>query len=229
MPYPAGHRAAVRVRIIESARKLFNRNGFENVSLQQIMAGAGLTHGGFYSYFGCKSDLYAEVLGCFFTDPNWKSCWEGVHVDLSSSDVGPQVVRAYLSRQHYEDVENSCPMVALPTDVARSGVTAKRAFETVFKAMVNVLERSLIDKKGARRSKAQAIAALCIGGMVVARTMVDRDLADDLRSDCTAMAFKLGGWDRSAKSRPKVNTANGRSWRLTRRTAESEARKVPGC
>ena len=116
MPYPAGHRAEVKRKIIDSARKLFNRYGFENVSLQQIMAGAGLTPGGFYSYFKSKSDLYAEVLGCFFTDPNWKSCWEGVHVDLSSTGVGPQVVRAYLSRQHYEDVENSCPMVALPTE-----------------------------------------------------------------------------------------------------------------
>jgi hypothetical protein len=66
----------------------------------------------FYSYFKSKSDLYSEVLGCFFTDPEWKSCWEGVQVDLSSTDVGPQVVRAYLSRQHFEDVENSCPMVA---------------------------------------------------------------------------------------------------------------------
>jgi hypothetical protein len=128
--------------------------------------------------------------------PQLESCWEGVHVDLSSTDVGPQVVRAYLSRQHYEDVENSCPMVALPTDVARSGVTAKRAFETVFKAMVSVLERSLTDKKGPRRTKAQAIAALCIGGMIVARTMVDRELADDLRGGCTTVALKLGGWEK---------------------------------
>ena len=77
MSYPAGHRAAVKKNIIDSARRLFNRHGFESVSLNQIMAGAGLTHGGFYSYFNSKSDLYAEVLGCFFTDPEWKSCWEG--------------------------------------------------------------------------------------------------------------------------------------------------------
>lgn len=196
MPYPTGHRSEVKRRIIDSARRSFNRYGFENVSLKQIMAGAGLTPGGFYSYFSSKDDLYSEVLGCFFTDPNWKSCWEGVHVDLSSTDVGPQVVHAYLSRQHFEDVENSCPMVALPTDVARSGVTAKRAFETVFRAMVSVLERSLMDKKGPRRTKAQAIAALCIGGMVVARTLVDRKLADNLRGDCIAMALKLGGWEK---------------------------------
>ena len=136
MPYPAGHRDEVKRSIIDSARKLFNRHGFEAVSLQQIMAGAGLTHGGFYGYFKSKSDLYAEVMGCFFTDPNWKSCWEGVEVDLSSTDVGSQVVRAYLSRQHFDDVENSCPMVALPSDVARSGVTARRAFETEFRAVV---------------------------------------------------------------------------------------------
>lgn len=200
MPYPSGHRDAVKKNIITSARKLFNRHGFESVSLQQIMAGAGLTHGGFYSYFDSKSDLYAAVLGCFFTDPEWKSCWEGVHVDLSSTDVGPQVVRAYLSRQHYEDVENSCPMVALPTDVARSGVSAKRAFETVFKAMVSVLERSLLEKGRLRRTTAQSIAALSIGGMVVARTMVDRALADELRTACMAVALHLGGWDKKRRS-----------------------------
>ena len=201
MPYPAAHRDKMKKKIIDSARRLFNRYGFENVSLQQIMAGAGLTHGGFYSYFKSKSDLYAEVLGCFFTDPEWKNCWEGVHVDLSSTDVGSQVVRAYLSRQHLDDVENSCPMVALPTDVARSGTSAKRAFETVFTAMVSVLERSLVDKNRARRMRAQAIAAMCVGGMIVARTMVNRALADDLREACIAMAHRLGGWEMNNESK----------------------------
>jgi len=206
VPYPVGHRAAVRKRIIDSARRLFNRHGFECTSLGQVMAGAGLTHGVFYDYFRSKSDLYAEVLGCFFTDPEWKNCWEGVHVDLSSTDVGPQVVRAYLSRQHFEDVENSCPMVALPTDVARSGISAKRAFETVFKAMVSVLERSVIQQGRRRRTTAQAVAALSIGGMVVARTVVDRALADELRAACVSVALELGGWSKKRKSRSSRST-----------------------
>jgi TetR/AcrR family transcriptional regulator, transcriptional repressor for nem operon len=204
MAYPRGHRSIVRKKIIDSARRLFNRYGFENVALTEIMAGAGLTHGGFYSYFDSKSDLYAEVLGCFFTDPEWKNCWEGVQVDLSSTDVGPQIVRAYLSRAHFEDVENSCPMVALPTDVARSGATARRAFETVFKAMVSVLERSLNAnrrKDRDRRILAQSIAALSIGGMIVARTIDDRALADELRAACTLVALDVGGWSRKRKFR----------------------------
>src|SRR4030088_3187560 len=195
MPYPSAHRPAVKKSIIDSARKLFNRHGFESVSIQQIMAGAGLTHGGFYSYFQSKSALYAEVLSCFFTDPEWKTCWEGVKVDLSSSDVGPQVVRAYLSRQHFENVEDSCPMVALPTDVARSGKNVKQAYETVFKAMVSILERSVADKDPARRTQALATAALCGGGMVAARSLADAALADELRDACMVMALKLGSWN----------------------------------
>jgi AcrR family transcriptional regulator len=209
MPYPAGHRPETKKKIIDSARRLFNRRGFESVSITEIMAGAELTHGGFYTYFKSKSDLYAEVLNCFFTDPEWKDCWEGVHVDLSATDVGAQVVSAYLSRQHFEDVENSCPMVALPTDVARSGVTARRAFETVFRAMVNVLERSLMDKKRGPRTTAQVIAALSIGGMVVARTLVDRAHADELRGACLGVALELGGWEKA--SGPKKRTRIKRS------------------
>jgi TetR/AcrR family transcriptional regulator, transcriptional repressor for nem operon len=194
MPYPAGHRKEVKQKIIDSARRLFNRKGFEAVSIAQIMQGADLTHGGFYSYFRSKSDLYAEVMNCFFTDPNWKNCWEGVHVDLSATDVGGQIVNAYLSRQHFDDVENSCPMVALPTDVARSGEQAKKAFETVFRAMVSVLERSVKGKQAGRRARAQAIAALSIGGMVVARTLADRKHADELRRSCQQVALQLGDW-----------------------------------
>ncbi len=211
MPYPADHRPETKKKIVESARRLFNRQGFDNVSLDQIMAGAGLTHGGFYSYFKSKGDLYAEVLGCFFTDPHWKSCWEGVEVDLSSSDVGPQVVRAYLSRQHFEDVENSCPMVALPSDVARSHSAAKHVFQTVFLAMVSALERSLRSKGKARHINGQALAALCVGGMVVARAMVDASLADDLREACMTVALELGGWQaRSKSSSRKSASAAGR-------------------
>jgi TetR/AcrR family transcriptional repressor of nem operon len=184
----------VKGKIIGSARRLFNRHGFDNVSIQQIMSGAGLTHGGFYSYFRSKSALYTKVLGCFFTDPEWKNHWEGVEVDMASSQAAAQVVNAYLSRQHFEDVENSCPMVALPTDVMRSDDDTKRAFEEVFAAMVGVLERSVKDDKQHRRATAQAVAALCVGGMVVARAIEDRVVADELREACKSIALHLGGW-----------------------------------
>jgi len=204
MPYPEGHRAEVKKRIVESARRLFNRHGFEQVSLDEIMMGAGLTHGGFYSYFKSKSDLYIEALNCFFTDPEWKNCWDDVEINPKSADFGPQVIRAYLSRQHFEDVENSCPMVALPVDVTRGDARLKRAFETVFAAMVSILERSMKGRGRDARVRAQATAALCIGGMVVARAMESRGAADALRDACMRVALELGGLRRkSAKSRSR--------------------------
>lgn len=206
MPYPAGHRQQARQRIVDSARRLFNQNGFTGVSVDAIMAGAGLTRGGFYSYFGSKSELYAEALACFFTDPNWKSRWDGVDVDLAAADAGPQIVRAYLSRQHFEDVENSCPMIALPSDVARSDARVKVAFEKVFKAMVALLGRDARNAAMSRENSAMAIAALCIGGMVVARSLNDRHLSDRLRSAATSVALALGGWT-SLKVEPKQNGA----------------------
>ncbi|HEY5081520.1 MAG TPA: TetR/AcrR family transcriptional regulator [Bauldia sp.] len=63
MPYTSEHKQETRTRIIQSARRLFNRNGFADVSIDDIMGEAGLTHGGFYKHFAAKEDLYhAAVL-----------------------------------------------------------------------------------------------------------------------------------------------------------------------
>jgi len=219
MPYPTGHRQQIRSRIVESARRLFNRNGFESVSVDAIMTQAGLTRGAFYAYFESKSDLYAETLGCFFTDPNWRSLWEGVDVNLASPDAGPQIVRAYLSQQHFDDVENSCPMVALPSDVARSDQKVKAAFENVFRAMVTVLGRNVKNTTQPTEDTAMAIAGLCLGGMVVARSLNDSRLSDHLRDAATHAALVLGGWkhDAQTSSSPSPSARSPATVKRTRR------------
>jgi len=64
----------------------------------------------------------------------------------------------------------------------------------VFKAMVSVLERGMVRKGPPARKRAESIAALSIGGMIVARAVVDRTLADQLRNGCLSVALELGGW-----------------------------------
>ena len=224
MPYPTGHREQVRSRIVESARQLFNLNGFERVSLDSIMAHAGLTRGAFYAYFESKSNLYAEVLACFFTDPNWKNRWEGIDVDLASPDAGPQIVRAYLSRQHFDDVENSCPMVALPSDVARSDAKVKAAFESVFRAMVTVLSREVRNATQPPENTAMAIASLCIGGMVVARSLNDSGFGDRLRDAAAHAAMVLGGW--RPRAHASSSNSSERSETHIKRARQKERRTV---
>jgi AcrR family transcriptional regulator len=194
MPYPLGHRDEVRTRIVRGAQRLFNRQGFEAVSIDAIMAAAGLTRGGFYRYFSSKSDLYAEAMDYFFTNPECGNRWDGVTVDPSGGNIGAQIVRAYLSRQHYQDIEDSCPMVALPGDVARSGANAKRAYDNALNAMIGHLRKDAGANGRPDRPTALAIAALCIGGMVVARASDDTALAGEMREAAKAAAFALGGW-----------------------------------
>ena len=49
MPYPVEHRHLTKERILRSARRLFNRHGFDAVSIDDVMADAGLTRGSFWS------------------------------------------------------------------------------------------------------------------------------------------------------------------------------------
>jgi hypothetical protein len=97
-------------------------------------------------------------------------------------------------------------MVALPSDVARSGKSAQNAFETAFKAMVSILERGSSNTHHSHRVVAQAVAALCVGGMVIARAIADRALADELRGACMAVALKMGGWDETTGSKSDTTT-----------------------
>jgi TetR/AcrR family transcriptional repressor of nem operon len=41
---------------------------------------------------------------------------------------------------------------------------------------------------------------MCIGGMGIAPTVVNRNVADELRDACMTVALKLGGWNKENKS-----------------------------
>jgi len=112
-------------------------------------------------------------------------------------------------------------MVALPSDVARSGRTAKQAYQKVFRAMVDLLQRSSGGQDRPDRALAVSIAALCAGGMIIARASDDRMLADEVREACIAVALKLGGWDQPSLS--PLATAQ----QVDRRGRPSRKRNLP--
>jgi len=70
----------------------------------------------------------------------------------------------------------------------------KQAFQTVFNAMVDVYERGLQRDGQPDRQRALALAALCVGGMVLARGVEDRTIADEVREAAMRIALELGGW-----------------------------------
>jgi TetR/AcrR family transcriptional regulator, transcriptional repressor for nem operon len=183
------HREQVRQRIIQSALQLFNRHGFTAASIDDIMAGAGMTRGGFYSYFQSKSELYAEAISCFVSGK-----LEGIAAVDKASDRAAQIVSDYLSRQHFDEVETSCPLIGLPNDLSRSDQSVREAQESALRMMIETFELGMTASAQPARQRALALTSLCIGGMVLARAIEDRSLANELREATMAVALKLGHW-----------------------------------
>ncbi len=183
MPYTQQHKARTRERIVESARLLFNRHGFTGVSIDEIMADAGLTRGGFYNHFNTKEELYAEVVMQVL------ACRSNGASRIGSAR---EFIAAYLSQQHFDDRDNSCPLMALPSDVARGGVSVKRAYQQLLEYMVGNLEQGVPGPRARRR--AMAVAALCIGGMAVARAVDDAKLAREIREAAKELALSVSDW-----------------------------------
>ncbi len=193
MPYTVEHKAETRTRIVTSARRLFNRRGFSEVSIDEIMASAGLTRGGFYNHFKTKDELYAEAIS--LTLECEKAGPEGSKIDftLPPERLAQIIISAYLSDQHFKDVEDSCPLIALPSDTSRGGPPVRQAYQQVLEAMIGLFQASQTGEADARQ-KAIAIATMCIGGMVLARAVDDVQLSEEIRDVARGTALETGGW-----------------------------------
>lgn len=176
--------ASTRLAILRSARELFDRHGFHAVSLDAVMAGAGLTRGGFYKYFNTKGELFAETVKLALQDYAAHT-----HEDGGGNDVGAHILSVYLSPSHVRNTEY-CPMIVLPNDTAEAGEEVKAAFQSVLELMISGLS---LDERGrpVSRKRALAIATLCMGGMVLARAVENPELADEIRAAALDAAREL--------------------------------------
>jgi TetR/AcrR family transcriptional regulator, transcriptional repressor for nem operon len=181
----------VRIKILDSAQRLFNRHGFNAVSIDDVMGEAGLTRGSFYRYFSSKTDLYAQSVIRAVGEKRAAAAAARVGEHFGAD----QIVRDYLSERHQDDIDNGCPMIALPADVSRTDPSVRAAFESALRLMIDMFQEELgRGSAGHARNYAIAISALCVGGMVLARSVEDRSLAAELREASMSVALTLGNW-----------------------------------
>ncbi|MBA2237108.1 MAG: TetR/AcrR family transcriptional regulator [Lysobacter sp.] len=192
MPYSPDHKKKTRARIVEAARVLFNRDGFDRVTIDMIMNEAGLTRGGFYSHFRSKETLYSAAVSSFLMGRGAKWRAEaGVDPGRADPSMAVQMIKGYLSTEHLGDRDGQCPMIALPSDVARSKPEVRAAYQQLLEAMVWLFEKNLKDPTPEGRQRALSLAALCIGGMVIARTLPDSATAESVRTAAFGAAMQL--------------------------------------
>ena len=196
MPYSATHKQKTRARIVECARILFNRHGFENVTIDMVMAEAKLTRGGFSNHFASKEELFAAAVSSFLTGrgAQWRAD-AGIDPSKPTREAARQMLAGYLSSEHLDDLDGQCPMIALPSDIARSKPEVQAAYQRLLEGMVGLFESSLKGRARKKRQDALTLAALCVGGMVLARTLADSDLANEVKSAAHRHALTIASVD----------------------------------
>lgn len=192
----------VRQKIIRSAGRLFNLHGFAAVSIDQIMAGAGLTRGGFYAYFSSKSELYAETISLFIARRR-----EAMDASGAGGEYPVQILKRYLAGDSTDDRDMACSLVGFLTDPSLDDMTIRKTHGELLKLIVETLEGGVEPKTPRRRQLALAMASLCVGGFMVSRMIHDRNLADELREATMLVATTLGGWDETVIS-PEARAAS---------------------
>lgn len=166
-----------RRRVVEVAATLFRERGLHGVGVADIMAAAGLTHGGFYGQFANKDALAAEAFDSALAEDR-----------RGALDA---LIANYLSIGHVRTPGQGCPLAALANDVAREarGSPLRARFTQGVRGLTDLLTE--LTPKGARerrRQRALANLATLVGAVILARGVDDDALSEELLDAARAAA-----------------------------------------
>jgi TetR/AcrR family transcriptional repressor of nem operon len=160
-----------RQHVVDAAARLFRERGVQGVSVADVMADAGLTHGGFYKRFASKDALLAEAV---------TEAFDGLGAQLTDRDeqtgdhatARQQLIDYYLSPAHRDDPGHGCPAAGLSVDVAREGEDS-----AAHEPYVNGVE-SFGEWLGDDGDEDLAALSTLVGSLLLARATRGTELSD---------------------------------------------------
>jgi TetR/AcrR family transcriptional repressor of nem operon len=168
--------AVTRQRIIKAAAGEFRKNGIAGTGLSDLMAAAGLTHGGFYRHFDSKDQIVAEAC---------TAAAESLVEQLaaSASRKSPQhglkaIVESYLSAAHRDEPADGCPVAALGSEIARGDERTRVAATQALLKFVEIIASQFgKTRPDVARRRALVAAATMIGALTISRIVTDSKLS----------------------------------------------------
>lgn len=136
MRYAEGHKSQTRERILQAAGRQIRRQGFQGISLNGVMAEAGLTHGSFYAHFRSRDDLLANAVEQMFVE-------SPVSILLGAgrrpADALSDFVEYYLSAEHRDAESAGCPLPFLAADAPQLGEALRQRFSKGVAGMAAII------------------------------------------------------------------------------------------
>src|SRR2546422_3557041 len=117
MRYDHNHKERTRARVLGEAAGAIRSKGAERVGVAEVMAGVGLTHGGFYAHFTSKDDLVTEAVTYMF-DAAYARFLQ--HTEgREPPEALANYIDAYLATAHRPDRTHGCSIAAPSGDLPK--------------------------------------------------------------------------------------------------------------
>jgi TetR/AcrR family transcriptional repressor of nem operon len=167
-----------REKILAVAGELFREKGFDGIGVAEIMKAAGLTHGGFYGHFESKGELAAEASKALVARSLER--WQEV-VDRAPGEPLEALLAHYLSHRNVVEQGTGCVFASLTQEVSRHGPEMQSTFTGGLMGLAGILEGLVEgDTPEERRRRALASLSAMVGAVILARTMDDPALSQEL-------------------------------------------------
>lgn len=177
-----------------AASRLFRIRGLDAVSVADVMAAAGLTHGGFYGHFASKDALAAAACESAF-DAAADTWQRRIDAAASPSAARKRIAEGYLSPANCEPSAATCPTATLAADVARAGHDhpMRSAYVAGVRQQIETLA-ALAGSGDPGRDRAEACVQLAtmMGALLLARATHGDPLADEIAGAVRARLVRKG-------------------------------------
>ena len=181
-----------RIAIEEASSRLFRERGLHGVSVAEVMARAGLTHGGFYGHFSSKDGLAAVACSKAVADSGER--WSRRFAALpDAASRRAAYVQGYLAPATRDRAGTACAIAALAGDVAREPADkpVRAAYLDGVKSMAaRLAQLQLPDNAEPVDQAALADLATLVGALVLARATRGDPLSDDILASARARLLK---------------------------------------
>ncbi len=167
--------------IVEAATRLFRERGIHGISVSDVMAAAGLTHGGFYGHFESREALATEACNRAFEQSSER--WQA-RVEQSPDPEAARLalIDPYLSAANRDNPGGSCPVAAFAGEMCHEAADSalQRSFIQGFEASMGILAATqTTGTPEGDRQAAIAQYAMMVGALTLARATKGNGLSDE--------------------------------------------------